>query len=117
MTTATKRKKKAGRPAKNVKKEIRACIRFTKVEYFIVQDKAEKAALTAAAYIRESAIHALVKARLTDEERQLLRHLIGMSNNLNQIAKACHQEGALQALVYFEQFRDRIDQIIKKLKS
>jgi hypothetical protein len=40
-----------------------------------------------------------------------------MSNNLNQLTKACHQEGLLQAMVYFESYRNRVDQILEKLKT
>ena len=43
MTTVSKTTKKAGRPTKAVKKEIRACVRFTRPEYFIVREKARQA--------------------------------------------------------------------------
>jgi DNA primase len=49
------------------------------------------------------------------EEREFTRKLIGMANNLNQLAKACHQEGLLQTMVYFENYRSELDEILKKL--
>lgn len=70
MKTERTKKKKAGRPEKNVKKEIRAAIRFTKAEYFIVKEKAATAGISASDFIRRVAINAVIKTRLTDQERQ-----------------------------------------------
>ena len=116
METVTERKKKAGRPVKAVKKEVRACVRFTRPEYFIIREKAGMAGMTTSFYMREVAIRAQVTARLTEEERQFVRQLIGMANNLNQLAKSCHQEGALKAMVYFQSYREDLDALLKKLK-
>lgn len=116
METVRTKRKKAGRPVKTVKKEVRACVRFTKTEYFIIREKASKAGLKASEYIRQITINGQVKTRLAEEERQFARQLIGMSNNLNQLAKACHQEGLLQAMVYFESYRNHLDEILGKLK-
>ena len=116
METVRVKRKKAGRPAKAVKKEIRACIRFTRLEYFTIKEKAAKAGLKASAYIRQVGIYATVTPRLTDEERLFVRQLIGMANNLNQLAKSCHQEGALRAMQYFEGYRATLDEILKRLK-
>lgn len=116
METMRLKKNKGGRPAKIVKKDIRAYIRFTRPEYFIVKEKAAKAGVIPSAYIRQVAINEVVKTRLTDEERHFVRQLIGMANNLNQLAKCCHQEGALRVMVYFESYRKHLDDILKKLK-
>ena len=116
METVRVKRKKAGRPAKTIKKEIRACVRFTRPEYFIIKEKAAKAGVKVSAYIRQIGIYAAVTPRLTDEERHFVRQLIGMANNLNQLAKSCHQEGALRAMQYFESYRVTLDEIPKKLK-
>lgn len=116
MKMQGRKKKKAGRPAQEVKKEIRAAVRFTQAEYFIIKEKAAEAGSNTSEYIRNSAIRATIKTRLTDEERQFVRHLIGMSNNINQLVKACHQEGLLQAMVYFEGYRNEFDAVLQKLK-
>jgi hypothetical protein len=116
METVRVKRKKAGRPAKTIKKEIRACVRFTRPEYFTIKEKAAKAGLKVSAYIRQVAIYATVTPRLTDEERKFVRQLIGMANNLNQLAKSCHQEGALRAMLYFEGYRASMDDILNKLK-
>jgi len=109
-------KKKVGRPVKTSKKEIRACVRYTKLEYFIIKEKAGKANLKVSEYIRQLSIHAKVNARLSAEEQSWIRQLIGMANNLNQLAKACHQQGIAQALIAFESYRTELDQLFKQLK-
>jgi hypothetical protein len=116
MPPVTDRKKKAGRPVKAVRKEIRVTIRFTRSEYFIIQEKALKAGRSTAGYMRELAINAQIISRLTTEERMFVRQLAGMANNLNQLAKSCHQEGSLKAMFYFQTFLAHLEDILKKLK-
>ena len=116
METVSMKRKSAGRPVKAVKRDVRACIRFTRQEYFIIKEKAAKAGMNSSTYLRQLAIYATINSRLTDEERNFVRQLIGMANNLNQLAKSCHQEGAIRAMVYFERYRTHLDEILKKLK-
>ena len=117
METVRVKRKKAGRPAKDIKKEIRACVRITRAEYFFIREQAAKAGMKLSAYLREAIFEDKVIARLTEEERQVVRQLIGMANNINQIAKVCHQEGLLSALWQFESYRNHIDELLKKLRS
>lgn len=116
MERVQAKKKKAGRRKKEVKKEIRAAVRFTKTEYFIVKEKAAIAGISVSKYIRRVAINEQIRVRLTEEETKISRHLVGISNNLNQIAKACHDEGVLKAMAYFQNYRNLIDALLKKLK-
>lgn len=117
METVKNTKKKAGRPVKIIKRQIRKTIRFTGNEYFIVKENSAKSGLKPAEYIRQTAIYATIKARLTQEERATIKALIGMANNVNQIAKACHQENVLQAMYYFQSVIKQLDDILKKLKN
>lgn len=117
METVKKQTKTKGRPQKLVKKEIRAAVRFTKVEYFVVQAKAKKAGLLVSGYLRQLAIHGKITPRLNEEERQSVRLLIGMASNINQVARVCHQEGSLKAVLYFEQYRQQIDDILNRLRA
>jgi hypothetical protein len=116
METVGKKQKSVGRPAKAIKKEIRACVRFTRHEYFIVREKAVQAGVNASVYIRQTAIQGRITSRLTAEEIQTVRQLIGMSVNINQVAKICHRDGLFEAMQYFEHYRNQIDQLLKKLK-
>ena len=116
MTEVKKERKKSGRPRKEVTRQKTTGIRFTRSEHFIIKHKAVQAGLKLTAYIRQMAIEGQVITRLNEEERVFIRHLIGMSNNINQVAKACHEQGTLRAVQYFEQYRDSIDAIIKMLR-
>ena len=115
METVKEKKNKAGRPVKTIKREIRACIRFSKAEYFVIRNKASRAGVKVSAYLREIAINAEVKMRLNDEERQFVRQLIGMSNNLNQLTKNSHKEGMLKTMLHFEEYRAELDLLLKKI--
>ncbi len=115
METVNKKQKKAGRPSKVVKKEIRAAVPFSGNEYFIIKEKAAQLGVKVSAYIRQTAINAKVNPRLTTEELHLIRQLAGMSGNLNQVAKVCHREGLFEAMLYFNNYRNPIDNILKKL--
>ena len=117
METVKKSTKKAGRPAKAIKKDIRACVRLTRSEHFIIKQKAAQAGVKPSVYLRQTAINARILPRLTEEEVHDVRQLIGMSNNMNQVAKICHRDGLLEALSYFENYRNRVDNLLSKLKS
>jgi hypothetical protein len=114
MQSATAKKKRIGRPKKAVKKEVRACVRFTQAEYAIIREKDVQAGLKAAPYLRLVAKQSPLRTRLS--EMQILRKLVGMSNNINQIAKICHQEGYLKAFVKFEEIRRDLDTILKMFR-
>jgi hypothetical protein len=106
-----------GRPVKAVKREVRACIRFTQSEYVIIKDKAEKAGMKPSAYLRHLGIHTIITPRLMPEEREFARRLIGMDNNLNQFVKCCHVEGIPLAMFRFPKLIPIFDEMLEKLKS
>src|SRR3954451_15174329 len=104
METVKKKTRHGGRPAKMIKKEIRAAVRFSKTEYFIIRQKAAKAGMKVSAYVRQIAINGVVTTRLNEEERHFVRQLIGISN-MNQLTKNSHTEGMLKTMLYFETCR------------
>ena len=108
-------KHKGGRPQKAVNRTVTS-LRLTKVELYVIKSKAIKAGLRVTAYIRQMAINGKVTARLNEEERQFVRELVGMANNLNQLTKKGHQEGLLTAILMFERYRNMIDELLEKLK-
>ena len=86
-------KKKGGRPAKTVKREHRITTRFSHPEQFILQHNAGKTGLSVSDYIRQTALTGKIIARLSVEDRHIVRQLIGMANNLNQLTKVANREG------------------------
>ena len=105
-----------GRPRKIIKRESATGVRFTKVEYFVIKQKALKAGMRVTNYIREMALNGSVITRTSEEERHFIRQLIGISNNLNQLAKKAHQEGLLTAIMHFEKYRNIIDELLEQLR-
>jgi hypothetical protein len=108
--------KPTGRPVKAIKREVRACIRFTHPEYLIIKEKALKVGMKPSAYLRHLGIHTIINTRLTPEEREIARNLIGMANNLNQFIKCCHVEGVPLAAFRFHNLTTILDEMLEKLK-
>ena len=100
---------------KHRRKERFINVRLTKEEQTIIQNKAQKSGLKPSSFMRKAALKSVVKAILDEEEKILLRQLVGMSNNLNQLAKLGHTQGLLSALMQFESYRKIIDRIVNKL--
>jgi hypothetical protein len=111
------RKTKGGRPKKPVKRQRMVCVRFTRSEHFIAAQRAEKAKLSLSDYIRESALRAVVKARLSEDDRHFFRQLTGLSNNLNQLTKLAHQQGLFAAMMHFEKELKQIDELLNRFKK
>ena len=105
-----------GRPKKQVKRETITGVRFTKTEYYVVKQKASKCGIGITLYIRQMALHGKILPRMNEEERQFVRQLVGMANNLNQLTKKGHQEGLLTAVLMFEKYRNIMDELLEKLK-
>jgi DNA-binding phage protein len=53
---------------------------------------------------------------MSEEDRHFVRQLVGMANNLNQLTKLAHQQGIMRALLYFENYRNQFDELLKALK-
>lgn len=110
-------KHSGGRPKKPVKRDIVKGVRFTKSEYYVVKLKAAKAGIGISLFVRQMAINGKVQPLLDDEERQFVRQLVGMANNLNQITKKGHQEGFLTAVLMFEKYKNLMEELLEKLTT
>ena len=116
MTTEeTITKHSGGRPKKPVKRDIVKGVRFTKAEYYVLKQKAAKAGIGISLFIRQMVINGKIKPLLDEEERQFVRQLIGMANNLNQLTKKGHQEGFLTAVLMFEKYKNLMQELLEKL--
>ena len=113
---AIKIKRKNGRPKKSVTKKVIKSVRFSKTAYFIVKQHASKSGLKITVYMRQMALQGKIISRLSEEERQIVRQLIGMANNLNQLTKMGHQEGFITPVLMFENYKNLMDELLEKLK-
>jgi hypothetical protein len=116
METVRLKKKKGGRPTKKLKRELRITARFSKLEHHILQQKAGKAGINVSEFLRQAAITVKVTARLTEEERNIIRQLIGMANNLNQMAKVANREGLGSIRFLLEGCLLQVNSILNKLQ-
>ena len=78
------------RPAKNIKRQEKLTIYYTKAEMKVIRKYAFHHAVPRAVYVRSKSLDHTLKPRLTDEEIHLFRQLAGMANNLNQLAHAAN---------------------------
>ena len=108
---------KGGRPPKKVKRDSQLMVRLTQTEHFLIASKAKEAGMKPSAWFRQSAKRAKVVARLKPEDAGLLRMLVGMANNLNQMTHLAHIEGLLSVQRKCRELLSEIDNILKKLTS
>ena len=116
METMRMKKKKGGRPSKKLKRELRVTVRFSRLEHYILQQKATKAGMNVSEFIRPAAIYGKVIARQTEEERYFTRQLVGMANNLNQMAKLANTEGITSIRLLSESCLQQVHGLINKLQ-
>lgn len=110
------RNTKGGRPKKAIRRDLPTGVRFTEQEYSIVKNKAEAAGYKLTVYIRQVAINGHVIARISGEEKQQLKALAGIANNINQMAKKAHQEGLVKAAIAFEHIMTDLEMILGRTK-
>ena len=110
-----KGKGRGGRPKKATHLDKFVSVRFSSKEYETVKNKAKEAGIRMSQLVRLSALHAIIKSKVTEEEKVLIRQLTGMAINLNQVAHKGNAEGFTFALITFGQYEDKIRAILKKL--
>jgi hypothetical protein len=103
-----------GRPKKAVRQEKNIGFFVTKVQYFIIQQKAAEARVNISDYMRQVAINGQVKARWSKEERELFKKMVGLANDMHQLVRIAEKQGAVDAALYFMKYRDLIDEVLKE---
>ena len=65
---------------------------FRSIEHSLIKRKAKDAGRTASRFVREAALGIEIKPKtFTEDEKQLYKTLVGLANNMNQIAKRYNQ--------------------------
>ena len=84
-----------GRPkASGIRKLSKSVtVKFSRIDYERLLHRSRQANRTLAEFIREAAFEARIVARHSTEEAAVIRNLVGMANNLNQLARLAHQTG------------------------
>ena len=105
------RSKPRGRPkASSFRKLSKSVtVKFSKPDYDRLCLRSRQANRTLAEYIRDSTFNAQIVAKHSPEEAATMRNLVGMANNLNQLARLSHQTG-------FYRTRNAVMELLEKLK-
>lgn len=84
-----------GRPRKaEADKYIRFVgIKFTRAEYDVLQQQAQVLGISVSEYCRKAIFATEITRPFTEEELDLKRKLVGMANNLNQLAHQANAAG------------------------
>lgn len=113
------KKKSKGRPtvadARRLSKAV--TVKFSKIDYEILRTRSRKANRRLAEYIRESALQSEVVQPRTEADMKEYRTLVGMANNLNQLAKLSHQEGIYYTSLQLDRLLAEISDIVRTYKQ
>ena len=113
------KKKSKGRPtvadARRLSKAV--TVKFSKTDYETLRTRSRKANRRLAEYIRESALKSEVVQPRTEADLKEYRTLVGMANNLNQLAKLSHQEGIYYTSLQLDRLLVEISDIVRAYKQ
>ena len=90
---------------------------LTAAEYERLELKAKEAGLTMAVFVRRVSLEGKVIARLGEEDRELFREVVRVSNVLDGLYKLARAEGVERVMSASEAARDTVDGILNKLRS
>ncbi len=97
-------------------REERVTVRLSEDELQRVKTNAESIGLSTATYMRSASLRIVLKPRLTEEDRNILRTFTGAANNLNQLAKNSHNQNMFSMSVEIANTLETINNIIHKFK-
>ena len=110
-------KNKGGRPKAKIRRDQTLRIRINATELFLIKTKAREAGMRASTWIRQAAKAAKIAPRWTPEQMELLRVLVGMANNLNQLTKQANSGKLLFIVRKCESLLAEIDDTLKYLNN
>ena len=113
------KRKSKGRPtvadARRLSKAV--TVKFSKIDYETLRTRSRKANRRLAEYIRESALKSEVVQPRTEADMKEYRTLVGLANNLNQLAKLSHQEGIYYTSLQLDRLLVEISDIVRAYKQ
>ncbi|GGH55801.1 mobilization protein [Dyadobacter endophyticus] len=112
-------RQKAGRPKKSAehKKSERIVFWTTPAKAKEIEERAGKFSLTVSEYCSKIILEVEIVAPFTEEELDLKRSLIGMANNLNQIAYRANAGGIESVAQSATELLGEIKRELKKFKE
>ncbi len=105
--------------SENRRRQCQILVRFSQEELSIIKVKAEKAGLTEASFLRESALgKKIVAPSFSQEEEKIIKRQIkGIGNNLNQLTKLAHErkikgDGLVGKIDCFKEVTEKLWQLL-----
>ena len=110
---------RGGRPksTKDKKRSRQVNIKFNSMEFLILTIRAGNAKMKIPDYVRNCIAQSEVIARLSVSENNIIRELINMGNNLNQIAKKANQAGYDGVSKIYFDLAAKIDNVITRFRD
>ncbi|HUB60139.1 MAG TPA: hypothetical protein VL978_05530, partial [Puia sp.] len=99
-----------------LKRNRRLTMNLTAQEYERLEGKAKEAGMSMAVYVRRVSLDGKVIARLGQEDRELFREVVRVSNVLDGLYKLAQAEGVAGVMASVAGARDAVDGLINKLK-
>ncbi len=109
-------KPKKRRVLGELKRNRRLTLNLTAGEYERLDEKAKEAGVAIAVYVRRVSLEGNVIARMGQEDRELFRGVVKVSNILDGLFKLAQTEGVEQVMATCVSARDVVDHLINKLK-
>lgn len=121
MKNIKEKQSAGGRPALgNSKRQFYVTASFTKDEYENLVKKAEVANVKLAVLVSKLSIKGKVIPRYTVEEKEIIKGIVALNNNLNQLAKNLNyfvknynQKEVNKQVIRIDELLDNIDNILK----
>ena len=91
--------KPGGRPAKKRTEKQKKVVstKLTELQYYAIRKRAGEAGLRISEYVRQAVISAEVIPRLSRQDADAIRKLVGEANNINQLAHRANAGGTGEA--------------------
>lgn len=102
------------RPKQHIVKEKTITVHCSNIEYLLIKNASSNAKLSMSNFLRKAGLDIKIESKLTDEEVMIFRNVIGMANNINQIAKHVNTDGTLR--VEMIQVLKVLTQLINKMQ-
>lgn len=98
-------------------RNIRYTVRLSSDENKTIMEKSTRVNCGISSFLRECAMRKEVKATLTEEEKAIYRQLVGVANNLNQLAKSSKTQSMLILTTAILTVLNDINIIINKFRK
>lgn len=91
-------------------------IRFRPDELAIISERARACGAPFAKYVRDVALGVTPRARRTQASADLIRQLVGIGNNLNQLVRVAHETGEVGAEGRFRTILEEVLATIRRVE-